>query len=174
LQDAQQENSCLLGINARTEELVSRAQSDNSAARLINHTCKRVMTNTAQGCEIVLAKRKQHGFSDGGGYGRVESVLQQTRQGAVFGYHMDMARATLMHGILFAGEYNGAALDQCDAFELSHFFDGLGLNHDRRFARICVDDVCVRVPIGVPHGHGALASALTLPGILITAPAMCV
>jgi hypothetical protein len=96
--------------------LIAAAEDAKRANQLINHTCKRVMTNTAQACELALAKlatiRGAGGEEGAGGTGgaggaggpdSVENVLRVTRDGAIFGFHM--CRAVLLQVSLLSGRY---------------------------------------------------------------------
>ena len=86
---------------AHADEL---ADAERQAARVINHTSKRIMCNTAQCCDVVLACLRAHAppgaFAD---MDEAASLLQATRAQNVSGFHV--CQSMVLQAAIIRGEH---------------------------------------------------------------------
>ena len=116
----------LLGFTVRVHRRHAAAVLDKMTFRVINHTAKRCMTNTAQGCQIVM--RALRGEATEEEHPEVLKVLRQMRADSIAGFQM--CNAILLEASLRRGGY---ASTGGDTFDIANLLADLGLDEDAAF-----------------------------------------
>jgi hypothetical protein len=109
-------------LAAHQQMVQTEREVERKAFRVVNHTSKRVMSNTAQACELILKQLQPH-------ESRLEQachLLHSTRAQAVNGFHM--CRSMLLQAAVVRGDHQPGR----DEFAIRALFEDLGLaSHPR-------------------------------------------
>jgi len=104
------------------ESSANERDVERRAHRVINHTSKRVMSNTAQCCELIIKRLRDGATTLLGSDGEeVRRLLNVTRTQSVNGFHM--CRSVLLQSSIIRGEH----IQMRDEFTMQQLFDDLGL-----------------------------------------------
>ena len=95
--------------------------AERKAFGVINHTSKRVMSNTAQSCELIIKTLKEHQETLGTDGAQAIQLLNATRKQSVNGFHT--CRSVLLQASVIRGEHKPGR----DEFTMSSLFEDLGL-----------------------------------------------
>ena len=128
---------------ARMESAAEKAKRDaeRKAFRVINHTSKRVMSDTAQGCELLVKKLQENKVAHKalGEDGELFiSMLNGMRHQSVSGFHM--CQSTLLQSSIVRGTHK----PKRDEFNMSSLFEDLGIDVGRprfQFGEVCADTI---------------------------------
>lgn len=125
---------------------------EQRALRVLNHTAKRVMSNTAHACQLVLEKLKELDDDEAGqrvcARVEVERLLRSCRAGAVSGYHA--CKAQLLEGRLTTAQGAHRATppsraSDLDCFTVSTLLANIGCYSDPRFDTAPLPSVALSV-----------------------------
>ena len=130
----------------------TQMEVEKQALHVINHAAKRVMSNTAHACQLVLEKLKELDDDEAGqrvcARVEVERLLRSCRAGAVSGYHA--CKAQLLEGRLTTAQGAHRATppsraSDLDCFTVSTLLANIGCYSDPRFDTAPLPSVALSV-----------------------------
>ena len=98
------------------------AEVERKSYRVINHTSKRVMSNTAQCCELLVKKLRPYAAVLGNDGSEIVQLLHTTRAQSVSGFHM--CRSLLLQAAVIRGEHHPGH----DSVVFASLLEDLGLS----------------------------------------------
>ena len=126
----------LFGYAFEARTAAGKLELEQRSQQLINHAAKRVASNAAQSCMLVLAKLEEIDSDDPAQRARArseaEDLLRACWAGSVQGFHA--CKAALLHKSLKKKEYWSQKNESLDTFTPDALLSALGIDRDRRFA----------------------------------------
>ena len=116
---------CLLLVATDLTPIVRDVERDveRKAFRVVNHTSKRVMSNVAQSCEMVLKRLQPHAAALGEDGERAVQLLNSMCTQSVNGFHM--CRSMLLQASVYRGEHQPGR----DEFRVDELFECAAFSH---------------------------------------------
>ena len=99
---------------------------ERKAFRVINHTSKRVMSNTAQSCELLARKLEKHTEALGADAAAIFDLIHGTRAESVNGFQS--CRSMILQAAVIRGDHTPGR----DEFTMSALLEELGLSRSAR------------------------------------------
>ena len=150
----------LFGYAFEARTAAGKLELEQRSQQLINHAAKRVASNAAQSCMLVLAKLEEIDSDDPAQRARAraeaEDLLRACWAGSVQGFHA--CKAALLHKSLKKKEYWSQKNESLDTFTPDALLSALGVRTPPKLSRKAIWQTFL--PIGTFHAIGHIAGTV--------------